>query len=83
MSSRDDYEPCMARDDLPLHHIVNKIEKYLADPDITAPASFILRLNEATQSLPVAGYHASFGHTVEDHQIETFMPVLARFAFQN
>ncbi len=83
LSSRDDYEPCMARNDLPLHHIVNKIEKYLADPDITAPASFILRLNEATQSLPVAGYHASFGRTVEDHQIETFMPVLARFAFQN
>ena len=83
LSSRDDYEPCMARDDLQLWHIASKINKYLADPDITAPDRFILRLCEAAQSLPASGYHASFSHTIEDHQIETFLPILARFTFQN
>ncbi len=82
LSSREDYKPCMARDDLKLWHIVMKLDKYLADPDIVAPESFIIRLCEETQSLPVEEYRASLDHTHDDHIIDTFMPVLARFTFQ-
>lgn len=83
LPSRDHCEPCMARDDLPVWRIAEKIKKYLDDPDIKAPERFIVRLRETVGSLPVTGYRASFSHSIEDHQIETFIPVLARFAYQN
>lgn len=83
LPSGEDCEPCMARDDLKLVHIVHKIDKYLTDPDITAPINFVSRLREGIQALPVERYLASYQGTVEDHQFETFIPVLARFAFQN
>jgi len=83
LSRREDYEPCMARNDLNLWHIIMKLNKYLADPNIIAPDVFITRLNEAALKLPIAGYHGAFSSTVEDHQIDTYKPILARFAFQH
>lgn len=83
LPSRDDCEPCMARDDLSIWHIVQKITNYINDPEVAAPEGFIGRLRETVSLLPVTGYCATFGHTIEDHQIETYLPVLARFAYQN
>ena len=83
LPSCDHCKPCMARDDLKVRHIVDKINKYLDDPAISAPESFITRLRETARSLPVADYRASFSHGIKDHQIEAFIPVLARFAHQN
>lgn len=78
--SRDQCVPCMQRDDLALHQIERKIERYILDPAIDAPQNFIDRLSDAAIYLPVQGFNASFSHSIEDHSIEQMEPFLARFA---
>jgi hypothetical protein len=79
-----DFESCMAREDLAIHHLVWKMDKkYLPDPELKAPESFVKRLRDASIELPVVGYRASIGHTSDDHKIEQFETALARFAPSN
>lgn len=65
-----------------VNHIVRKMDEFLSDPAINAPESFTARLNDAVQMLPVKCYRAKFCSTMDDHYIEQFEPVLARFAPQ-
>lgn len=78
---RSGFEPCMAREDLDIKHLLWKIDKkYLPDPQLRAPESFIRRIADETLTLPVSGYRTAFGTTSEDCKIEQFETALARFA---
>ncbi|MCX5831014.1 MAG: hypothetical protein NT140_03850 [Deltaproteobacteria bacterium] len=78
---RSGFEPCMAREDLDIKHLLWKIDKkYLPDPQLRAPESFIGRIADETLTLPVSGYRTAFGTTSEDCKIEQFETALARFA---
>ena len=78
--SKDQIVPCMLRDDLPLNHIRNKINKFLLDSTINAPQEFVVRLREAARSLPAGGFRAKFAYSQDDSVIEHYEPILARFS---
>lgn len=77
---RGRYQECLSREDIPINSILWKLNKYLPEPDLQAPPSFVSRMGEECYRLPLNGFRRHWmGKTAEEAEIDRFIDVAARF----
>jgi hypothetical protein len=67
---------CMERKDVSVHMILNGIKKRPFDPQYAIPESLIQRTREVL-GIPGVKFRVGLWPTVEDHAVETAIPILA------
>jgi len=77
---RDHCESCLARPDVALWQLLEKVAPIFADPALTAPELFVERLKESAKGLAGEAIWQFEGVSPQGHLAEQHLPALARFA---
>lgn len=77
---REHYQECLSREDLPIKHVLWKLNEFLLDPTLQAPSAFFERLLKESHHLPIHAFHLyRMGKTAEEGEIDRVLDVSARF----
>lgn len=78
--SRAECIPCLRREDLNPDWVAKQIRRYVIDPTLPVPQSFITRLTASLNNINTDQLWVVLGTTGEDHQFDTAEPALAAHA---
>lgn len=78
--SAEDCVACLQREDLPVHWVARRGERYFINPGLPVPDSLKAQFGSLTEGIDTQNLWVALGSTSADHELKTYEPALAAFA---